>query len=353
MLGIAIVGPEGTGKSLLFELLTGTAPQERTLSDTFTPPVGTVSLPDSRLESLQQILKRPKYVPLAVEVKDYPGFTSGTPSRLLNRILPEIKQADLLLMVVQGFSVAEAERVLKATRAFGDELLILDLAIAENALKKHQQRLRGTKKPEQDARYKLLSRVAELLEASKLLHNELTTDEKKQLRDLALLTLKNQLIVINVDEEVYAKEELREGISALISEEVGTSHIIPVKLAVEFAELGDEERDEFRQLYGINEPLVPPLKRSILKALDHIVFYTFNEKELRAWSIPAGATALDAAGAIHSDLAQGFIRADVIPAEEFISAGSEKVAREEKRWRTEGRDYTVQDGDIILVKFNR
>lgn len=353
MLSVALVGPEDTGKSLLFQLLSGAIPQETMLSDTFTPPVGTVSLPDSRLDALQEILKRPKWVPLSIELKDFPGFSSGTPSRLLNRILPEIKQADLLVTVIRALTPAEAERIMKIVQAFREELLILDLAIAENALKKHKQRLRGTKKPEQDARYKLLSKVVETLEANKLLHSELTADEKKELRDLALLTLKSQLIVINAGEEVYARDELREGISALISEEVGASHILPVKLAADLAELPEDERTEFRQVYGIDRPLLPDLKSRIFRELGCITFFTFNEKELRAWNVPAGATALDAAGAIHSDLAGGFIRADVISAEKFISSGSEKTAREQKLWKTEGRDYLVQDGDIILVKFSR
>jgi len=353
MQSVALVGPESTGKSLLFELLTGAEPQEETLTETFTPPLGTVPLPDSRLDGLQEILKRPKCVPLAVELRDCPGFSSGTPSKLLNRILPEIKQADLLLTVIRALTPAEAEKAMKSVNGFREELLILDLAIAENAFNKHKQRLKGMKKPQEDARYRLLERVVGLLEANKSLHDELAADEKRELKDLALRTLKRQLIIINAGDEVYAKEELREGISALISEEVGPAHMIPVKLAAELAELGEEERAEFRELYGIDKPLLPELKSAVFRALGNIVFFTFNEKELRAWAVPEDATAVDAAGAVHSDLAAGFIRADVVASEEFIAAGSEKHARDKKLWRTESRDYPVKDGDIILVKFSR
>ncbi len=352
MLQIALIGPEDTGKSKLFQLLTATKPKDEVLSETFTAPVGSCALDEERIKGLHGILNRPNVLPLQASILDFPGFSAKTPSRLMNRILPEIKQADLLILVFKAMSEFDVGKLPSAFASFRDDLLIMDLAIAETALKNLKGKLRAMKHPEDDPRYKSLSKVLSLLESQKLLFKELAFEEREELQDLALLTARPWLVVLNLGEDVYVRAEIREGMCEHFCDEGVACCALPIRLAADLAELEtEEERQEFREAYGIGAPLVPPLKKAVLSVADRTVFYTFNEKEVRGWCVKAGGTAVDAAGQIHSDLAKGFIRADVISFEDFISAGSESAARERNLWRIEGRDYIVKDGDIILIKF--
>jgi len=352
MLRISLIGPEGTGKSRLFTLLTGEQPRETMLTESFTPPVAPVELEDARLAALAGILKGRKVVPLTVELYDFPGFAGSTPAKLVNRILRDIRQSDLLVVVLQAN--ADAQQLAANYKSFRDELVLLDYANADSAFSNLKARLRGTKRPSDDPRYKLLARVVEMLEGGASLHAELSPEEKSELKDLALLTLKPQLVVLNLTEEQYADSDFSKSACAQLGDGAGAAHChaLPVALAAELAELPDGERAAFRELYGIEGALVPPLKKALLAAMDRIVFFTFNEKEVRAWSVPDGSTAVEAAGAIHTDLARGFIRAEVIGAEELVALGSTDAAKSAGKLRTEGKDYPVQDGDVILVRFN-
>jgi len=352
MLRISLIGPEGTGKSRLFTLLSGEQPRETMLTESFSPPVAPVELEDARQAALSGILKGRKVVPLTVELYDFPGFTGGTPTKLVNRILREIRQSDLLVTVLM--TDAGAQQLTASYKDFRDELVLLDYANADSALSNLKTKLRVSKRPSEDPRYKLLTRVVELLEGGASLHAGLSLEEKDELKDLALLTLKPQLVVVNLTEEQYGDKNFREVACTEFCKQASLAncHTLPAALAAELAELPDDERASFRELYGIEGALVPPLKKALLAAMDHIVFFTFNEKEVRAWSVPAGATAVEAAGAIHTDLARGFIRAEVIGAEELVKLGSTDAAKSAGKLRTEGKDYPVQDGDVILVRFN-
>jgi len=352
MLQTSLIGPEGTGKSSLYRLLSGEEPRETMLTESFSPPTAMLELPDARLDALAAMLPGRKVVQLVVELFDFPGFGKGTPVRLLNRLLPHVRQSDLLVVVVRAGANAEATAA--AYRAFRDELVLLDYATAENALANLRSKLKAVRKPEEDPRYRLLARVVELLEAGGSLYAELAPADKEELKDLALLTLKPTLAVVNLGEEEYADTGLRAAVCRRVGESAGVTacHALPVALAAELSELPEDERAEFRQLYGIEGPLLPPLQKALLTALDHIAFFTFNEKELRAWSVPAGSTAVQAAGVIHSDLARGFIRAEVIGAEELASLGSMEAAKSMGKLRSEGKEYRIQDGEVMLVRFS-
>jgi ribosome-binding ATPase YchF (GTP1/OBG family) len=311
-----------------------------------------MELEDARLAALSGILPGRTVVPLAVDLYDFPGFTGSTSKKLVNRILREIRQSDLLVVVLQA--EADVKQLVTSYKSFRDELVLLDYANADSALSNLKTKLRVSKRPSEDPRYKLLTRVAELLEGGASLHAELSPEEKDELKDLALLTLKPQLVVVNLTEEQYPEKEFRESVCVQFAEQadVAYCHPLPVALAAELSELAEDERESFRELYGIEGALVPPLKKALLAAMDHIVFFTFNEKEVRAWSVPTGATAVEAADAIHTDLARGFIRAEVIGAEELVELGSTEAAKSAGKLRTEGKDYPVRDGDVILVRFN-
>ncbi len=352
MLRISLIGPEGTGKSRLFTLLSGEEPRETMLTESFSPPVAPVQLEDARLAALAGILKGRKVVPLTVELYDFPGFSSGTPTKLVNRILREIRQSDLLVVVLQVD--ADAQQLAAGYKSFRDELVLLDYANADSAFSNLKTKLRVAKRPSDDPRYRLLARVVELLEGGASLHAELSPEEKNELKDLALLTLKPELVVVNLAEEQYADKVFRDRVCAQLGDSVNASRCypLPIALVAELAELPEDERAAFRELYGIKGALVPPLKKALLAAMDRIVFFTFNVKELRAWSVPAGSTAVEAAGAIHTDLARGFIRAEVVGAEGLVELGSTDAAKSAGKLRTEGKDYPVQDGEVILVRFN-
>jgi len=348
----SLIGPEGTGKSTLFSLLTGVEPQETMLTESFSPPAAAMAIDDPRLEQLFRLpmfTPRHKIVPVTLTLYDFPGFSAATSARLVNRILPEIRQSDLLVAVFRAKDAGEAEGMRARVRSFVEELVLLDLAIADNARSNLRAKLKAKRKPEDDPQMKLLSRVAALLEAGTPVAGELSPNEKQELSGFGLLTAIPLLAVVNVGEELHRDEEARAKLHAAAEDCGMPCFTLPVEIAAELEALPEDERREFAELYSMTEPPAPALRRELLRAMGRITFFTYNEKELRAWALPKGATALDAAASIHSDLARGFIRAEVIGAEELLAIGSEKDARKAGRIRSEGKEYAVQDGDVVRI----
>jgi ribosome-binding ATPase YchF (GTP1/OBG family) len=351
MLRICIIGPEGTGKSALFGLLSGEKPKDAMLSETFTPPLAVVSFQDARLEELLKLLPGREVKRTHYSLQDFPGFGKGTPPKLMSRILPEIRKADLALVVLKAENGAEAA---KEWQAFHQELVVTDYSCSESSLTSMRTRLKSVKRAEDDPRYKLLAHVVALLDAGEGLCAKLTEEERTQLGDLALLTAKPMLLIINTGDKVVDAELHEDFAQALDGAEGITRwHALPVSLAAELAAIPESEQDEFKELYGVTEPLLPPVQGALLPTLGHISFYTYNEKELTVWTVPEGSTAVQAAGAIHTDIAKGFIRAEVFNAADVIALGSPDLIKPSGKHRTEGKEYIIRDGDILLVHFSK
>lgn len=348
----SLIGPEGTGKSTLFKLLTGVEPQETMLTESFSPPAAPVAVDDLRLDkllTLPMFTPKHKLIPVTLTLYDFPGFSPSTSARLVNRILPEIRQSDLLVTVFRARDAVDAEGMPARVRAFVEELVLLDLAIADGAKSNLRAKLKAKKNPEDDPQMKLLTKVVALLEAGTPIAAELPADEKQELAGFGLLTAIPLLAVVNTGEELHRDESARRRLHEAAEECGMPCFTLPVEIAAELAALPEEERGEFAELYGVTEPPAPRLRRELLLAMGRITFFTYNEKELRAWALPEGASALEAAASIHTDLARGFIRAEVIGAEELLSIGSDKDARKAGRLRSEGKEYVVQDGDVVRI----
>lgn len=340
---IGIVGYQGTGKSTVFELLTGTRPD---ISKAHTGQVGVTIVPDERFDRLVEMYKPKKETPARIDLLDTPGLARGEQSGNAQK-LGVIREATALVQVVGAYlggdPVAEVED-------FITDLVLADLQIVSNRIERLRKDLTRPlpNRDQLQAELEGLEPVeAHLSEGETLRDLEFTEAQEKATRSFSLLTRKQHLVLLNtadseVDEEVVAK------IEALGSPVVAG----PLGLELEVQQLGDEDRALFAEEMGLGEPCRERVIRAIFQLTDYITFYTCDEKEVHAWLLKRGSDAVEAAGSIHSDLARGFIRAEVMSVEDLLRLGSEKEVRSAGLHRTEGKDYIVQDGDEIVIRFS-
>jgi GTP-binding protein YchF len=365
VLRLGIVGLPNVGKSTLFNALTSSrAAAENYPFCTVEPNVGVVEVPDPRLDRLVELVKPKRRVPAVVEFVDIAGLVQGA-SRgegLGNQFLAHIREVDAIVHVIRCFEDPDVIHVMGPVDPVRDhdiitsELALADLAIVERRLEKARKTARAGD-AEARAETAVLERVVAELNAGRGAR-EAGEDEAtvRYLRRLGLLTAKPVLYAANVTEADLAAgggpwlDALRKAVQAHHEE----AEIVPfsAKFEAELAELPPEERREFLASSGIGEPGLDRLIHAGYRLLGLETFFTVGENEVRAWTIRRGATAYEAAGEIHSDFQKGFIRAETIAFEDFIRAGSYKAAREQGLARAEGRDYVVQDGDILLFRFS-
>lgn len=360
MLEVGIVGLPNVGKSTLFNALTAAgAPAENYPFCTVDPNVGDVRVPDPRLDRVHERSEAGERTPAFIRFVDIAGLVEGASAGegLGNRFLARIREVDAVAHVLRCFEDGEVSHVSGEVDPVRDlevveaELALADLETVEHRLETVRKKARSGEKDairERD----LLERVTEVLERGdpvRLL--DVDGRERGFLRDLHLLTAKPVLHVANV-----AEPDLPHGdnphVRALREAVDGEVVVVCAEIESELAELAEEERDVFLRDLGLEESGLERLVRAAYRHLGLITFFTTNERETRAWTVPRGATAPEAAGRIHSDFERGFIGAETLSWDEYVRFGSFRAAREEGSTRVEGRDYVVRDGDLIHFRFN-
>jgi GTP-binding protein YchF len=333
-----LVGFAGSGKSTLFRLLTGATPDP---AKVHTGQVGIATLHDARLDFLAAMHKPKKITPATVELLDTPGLLQGSHGDNPQR-LALIRQGDALLIVLNGFADADPAKDLAE---FRDELLFADLGVVTNRAERLEADVKKPR-PEREQMLKELEvvrRVRETLEAGESVSTlGLTDEEKKPMRSFGLLTDKPQVVILNAPQGSEVPAALR-GLAP-------DALAIDAKLELELSEMGEEDRAAFMEELGVAEFGRDRIIRAAYDAVGIITFFTAGEPEVRGWSLERGASAVEAAGKIHTDLARGFIRAEVTAFDDLKAAGSEREAKARNLQRLEGKGYIVKDGDVMYFR---
>jgi ribosome-binding ATPase len=356
-----IVGLPNVGKSTLFNALTrARIAAENYPFCTIDPNVGVVPVPDPRLAQLAAIAHPEKVLPTTVEFVDIAGLVAGASQGegLGNQFLAHIREVDAIAHVVRCFESGDIVHVAGRVNPIADvdivdtELALADLATLEKGL---ERATRAAKSGDKDAIRKrsLFERVKVQLDAAKPVRSlSLTEEERRDLRELQLLTAKPAMYVANVAENGFVANPLLESLEQRATAE-GTL-VVPVCAAIEaeIAQLDESERAEFLAELGLAEPGLDRVIRAAYRLLGLETFFTAGPKEVRAWTVRIGSTAPQAAGVIHTDFERGFIRAEVIAFADYIAGDGESGARDAGKLRLEGKEYIVQEGDVMHFRFN-
>ncbi|GBG86233.1 hypothetical protein CBR_g41138 [Chara braunii] len=363
-----IVGLPNVGKSTLFNALVenGKAQAANFPFCTIEPNVGVVAVPDTRLEVLTKIGKSQRTVPTSVEFVDIAGLVKGASEGegLGNKFLSHIREVDCIVQVVRCFEDDDIVHVNGKIDPLSDvDIINLELALADlSQIERRIERLgKGkAKDPQTKAKEELemgaLQRINEALLAGQPARSvPLTSDELKVVQALCLLTMKPVVYAANVSESDLSDADANPHVVSLkkfAKDAAAEVVVISAQVEAELAELDAAERKEYLESLGVSEGGLGSLVRATYALLGLRTYFTCGEKETRAWTIHAGMTAPQAAGVIHSDFERGFIRAETVAYDDFIQAGSLNVAKEKGLLRSEGKDYVVQEGDVLLFRFN-
>lgn len=365
-LSIGIIGLPNVGKSTLFQALTAIAvPAENYPFCTIEPNVGVVEVPDGRLDRLYEIVepRRPRRVAAVVEFVDIAGLVEGAShgEGLGNQFLGHIRQVDAIVHVLRCFTDENVIHPYETTDPLRDrgvveaELALADLEVVDGRIERIAKKAQSGEKEARDE-LALLKRLRERLRRGEPARLEsLTPDEDRSLKGFGLLTLKPVLYLANIGEDCLGEEHpLVRSLIETVDREGWPAEVLPVcsRLESEVAQLAPEERGEFLVAMGLERSGLDRLVQAGYRLLDLITFFTIGDEEVRAWTVPAGATAPEAAGQVHTDFQERFIRAETIHFDDFVTFGSMKEAREHGRVRSEGREYVVLDGDILYFRIN-
>jgi GTP-binding protein YchF len=354
---IGIIGLPVSGKTTVFQALTradSSGMRAGSKGDT-----RIVAVPDVRLDTLASMYHPRKVTPATIEFVD-PLVTGQQGARFVESLVALMRDADALAHVVRAFhhpAVPHPQGSVDAVRDFhalNDELLLADLGVVEKRLERLSKDIKKVRNPELDSEYALLQRCQEALESERPARSlTLTEAERKRLRGFGLLTSKAQLVVLNLDEAHMDATEPEVAQFRARVQDPGLE-VMPLygKIESEIAQLPPEEAQSFLQEIGLSQSGLDRFIRTSYELLGLCSFLTAGEKEVRAWTIPQGLLAPQAAGVIHSDLERGFIRAEVIHYNDLVASGSLAKGREVGKLRIEGKDYRVQDGDVLLIRFN-
>lgn len=358
---IALFGLPQTGKSTIFGLLTRTKPGEIKYDQTGSPVprVGVVSVPDARLDFLNTIYKPKKVVYAQIEYTDIVGLKFGDVKE--NRLLAYLRQSDVLAHVVRSF---ENEAVfhsagsidpLRDAMKMEEELQLSDLILMEGKFERLKKSVMKSKSTEEELQLATLEKIKPLLEQGKPIREmELKPDEEKSLRSFGFLSQKPLQIIVNIDEKQIpgAESMITEKMKGFLSKPKVSISYICAPIEAEIAEMSKEDASAFMADYGLKDLGYERLIQNSYDLLGLISFLTVGEDECRAWPVPKGVKANEAAGQIHTDIQRGFIAAQVMKYEEFKNLPDVSALKQKGLVHVEGRDYIVQDGDIIEYRFN-
>lgn len=370
---VGIIGITNCGKTTIFNVLTGKRIETTGFSSgSLEPNFGQAEVPDPRIDALTEMFKPKKRIPPTVDFVDVVGLVKGASKGegLGNQFLNHIRNCDALLHVVRDYESENAPHPSDRIDPAADfdivniELLLADLGSIENRIDRLGRK--GKIRSEDRSEFDLMNKCRECLEFEKPLSDlDLTEEERRNLKSFALLSLKPQMVVVNVSEDKlggYSETSAYKGLLDVYGRSgkgvvTGTATGPEVlwlsgRIEMEIMDLPLEEREGFLADYDIKAIARDKVVRASYDILDRFYFFTVGPDEVRAWTVRKGAPAVECAGAIHSDLSKGFIRAEVVRYEDLISLGSLKSVKDSGKFRLEGKEYSVQDGDILNIRFN-
>jgi len=340
---IGLVGYQAGGKSSIFELLTGTAPD---ISKAHTGQLGTATVPDQRFDDLVALFNPKKISPAKIELFDTPGLSRDQGEGNAQR-MSVLREANVLIQVIGAYAGADP---LSDAQSFEEELVLADMQVISNRIARLRENIKKPR-PDRDelqTELEFLEPIEVLLnEGQSLRSQEFSDEQEKHTKSFSLLTRKPLLVLINTAEADFDVARLA-AIEALGHPVIAA----PAGLELDVQQLDEADRAEFAAELGLGEPCRKQLLRAIFEITEQITFFTSDEKEVRAWLLRRGETAVEAAGTIHTDLARGFIRAEIMAVADLLRLGSEREVKAAGLHQLVGKEYVMRDGDEILVRFN-